>query len=82
MRIDIITIFPELFASVFDFGMIQKAWKLACSNWPRWDLRQFTTDSTARGRPAVRRGEGMVLKPELPGGRHSPWVCADRSTRG
>jgi tRNA (guanine37-N1)-methyltransferase len=65
MRIDIITIFPELFASVFEFGMIQKARKSGLVELKCWDLRQFTTDKhrTVDDRP-FGGGEGMVLKPE------------------
>jgi len=83
MRIDIITIFPELFASVFDFGMIQKARKSGCLELTCWDLRQFTTDKhrTVDDRP-FGGGEGMVLKPEplaaairqICAGRPDPWV--------
>ncbi len=78
MRIDIITIFPELFASVFDFGMIQKARKTGLLELACWDLRQFTTDKhrTVDDRP-FGGGEGMVLKPE-PLAAAIRRVCADR----
>lgn len=65
MRIDVLTIFPEFFTQVFDFGIVRRA-KLA------WiveinvrDIREFATDKhkMVDDRP-FGGGDGMVLKPE------------------
>ena len=66
MRISIITIFPDLFGQVFDFGMIQQARKKGFLEIEVVDLREFAQDrrGTVDDRP-YGGGEGMVLKPEL-----------------
>ena len=65
MLIDIVTIFPELFGSVFDHGMIHQAQKKRLLELDTVDLRSFTTDKhrSVDDRP-YGGGEGMVLKPE------------------
>ena len=65
MRINIITIFPDLFDRVFDFGMIQQALKKDLLQIHIVDLRDFTEDKrrTVDDRP-YGGGDGMVLKPE------------------
>ncbi len=65
MLIDIVTIFPELFGGVFDYGMICQARKKALLQVDAVDLRSFTTDKhrSVDDRP-YGGGEGMVLKPE------------------
>ncbi len=65
MLIDIVTIFPELFGSAFDYGMICQARKKALLQVDTVDLRSFTTDKhrSVDDRP-YGGGEGMVLKPE------------------
>jgi tRNA (guanine37-N1)-methyltransferase len=65
MRINIITIFPDLFDRVFDFGMIQQARKKDLLQVEIVDLRDFTADKrrTVDDRP-YGGGDGMVLKPE------------------
>ncbi|MFB3906658.1 MAG: tRNA (guanosine(37)-N1)-methyltransferase TrmD [Acidobacteriota bacterium] len=65
MRINIITIFPDLFDRVFDFGMIQQARKKDLLQIHIVDLRDFTEDRrrTVDDRP-YGGGDGMVLKPE------------------
>ncbi len=65
MRFDIITIFPELLASVFSGGVVKKALeKKELEVWVH-DLRDFAHD---RHRQVDDRpfggGEGMVFKPE------------------
>jgi tRNA (guanine37-N1)-methyltransferase len=65
IRFEILTIFPELFRSLFDFGVISRAQKTGLVQIATHDLRQFTHDRhrTVDDRP-FGGGEGMVLKPE------------------
>jgi len=65
MQINIITIFPDLFDRVLDFGMIQQARKKDLMQVEIVDLRDFTEDKrrTVDDRP-YGGGDGMVLKPE------------------
>ena len=65
MRVDIVTIFPDLFEAAFDFGMIQQARKKGLLDIRLVDLRAFTEDKrkTVDDRP-YGGGDGMVLKPE------------------
>lgn len=65
MRIDILTIFPEIFDSVFKFGMIQQAQKKELLSLRVINLREFTDDErgTVDDRP-YGGGAGMVMKPE------------------
>jgi tRNA (guanine37-N1)-methyltransferase len=66
MLINIVTIFPDFFGGVFDFGMIQQARKKGLLETKMVNLREFATDKrgTVDDRP-YGGGEGMVLKPEL-----------------
>jgi tRNA (guanine37-N1)-methyltransferase len=65
MRFDIITIFPEIFIEVFDFGIIRRAVEASLIEIGIHDLRDFTDD---RHRQVDDRpfggGAGMVMKPE------------------
>jgi tRNA (guanine37-N1)-methyltransferase len=65
MRFDIITIFPEMFASFFSGGIVKKALEKGAVEVCVHNLRDFTHD---RHRQVDDRpfggGEGMVLKPE------------------
>jgi tRNA (guanine37-N1)-methyltransferase len=65
MRFDIITIFPEIFKSVFDFGIIRRAIEAGLVEVCTHDLRDYTYD---RHRQVDDRpfggGAGMVMKPE------------------
>jgi tRNA (guanine37-N1)-methyltransferase len=65
MRFDIITIFPGLFAGVFDHGIVKRALAAGLIQIETHDLRRFTRDRhrTVDDRP-FGGGEGMVLKPE------------------
>ncbi len=65
MRIDILTIFPEFFAEVFDFGIIRRAKKAGIVEINQHDLRVWTTDKhrIVDDRP-FGGGDGMVLKAE------------------
>jgi tRNA (guanine37-N1)-methyltransferase len=65
MRFDVITIFPEMFRGVFDFGIIRRAVEAGLIEIAIHDLRDFTDD---RHRQVDDRpfggGAGMVMKPE------------------
>ncbi len=65
MRIDILTIFPRMFETVFEAGMVGQGIRGKLLSVRAVDLREFTTDRhrTADDRP-YGGGEGMVLKPE------------------
>jgi tRNA (guanine37-N1)-methyltransferase len=65
MRFDIITIFPEFFAGIFEHGIVKRALANGLIDVTRHDLRDFTHDRhrTVDDRP-FGGGEGMVLKPE------------------
>lgn len=65
IRIDAITLFPEMFAAVTGYGITRRAmerglWSLTC-----WNPRDFTTDvhRTVDDRP-YGGGPGMVMLPE------------------
>ncbi len=65
MKIDILTIFPEFFTEVFDFGIIRRAKLAGIVEINIYDLRSFTTDKhrMTDDRP-FGGGDGMVLKAE------------------
>jgi tRNA (guanine37-N1)-methyltransferase len=65
MRFDIVTIFPEFFAGIFDHGIVRRAIKEGLVAIETHDLRAYTHDRhrTVDDRP-FGGGEGMVLKPE------------------
>ena len=65
MRIDVLTIFPEFFGQVFDFGIIRRAKLAEIVEINIHDIREFTTDKhrMVDDRP-FGGGDGMVLKPE------------------
>ncbi len=65
MKIDILTIFPEFFKEVFDFGIIRRAKLANIVELHVHDIREFTTDKhrMVDDRP-FGGGDGMVLKPE------------------
>jgi tRNA (guanine37-N1)-methyltransferase len=64
MRFDIITVFPELFAGVLDFGILRRARQAGLVDVRIINLRDFTTDrhKSVDDRP-YGGGEGMVLMP-------------------
>jgi len=63
MRFDIITIFPDFFTSVFEYGILKRARTNRLVDISTHDLRGFTHDRhrTVDDRP-FGGGEGMVLK--------------------
>jgi tRNA (guanine37-N1)-methyltransferase len=65
MRFDIITIFPEMFHSVFSGGIIKKAQEKGLLQVVVHNLRDYTADKHRQvdDRP-FGGGEGMVFKPE------------------
>jgi tRNA (guanine37-N1)-methyltransferase len=65
MRFDLITIFPEFFASILGHGVLRRAIAQGLVGVEVHDLRNFTHDRhrTVDDRP-FGGGEGMVLKPE------------------
>ncbi|MFN0278287.1 MAG: tRNA (guanosine(37)-N1)-methyltransferase TrmD [Pyrinomonadaceae bacterium] len=65
MKIDVLTIFPEFFASVFDFGIIRRAKLAGIVEIVVHDIREYALDKhkMVDDRP-FGGGDGMVLKPE------------------
>ncbi|CAN5354172.1 tRNA (guanosine(37)-N1)-methyltransferase TrmD [soil metagenome] len=65
MRFDIITIFPEYFREVFDFGIVRRARAAGLVEIATHDLRGWTHDKhrMVDDRP-FGGGDGMILKPE------------------
>jgi tRNA (guanine37-N1)-methyltransferase len=65
MRFDLITIFPEFFASILSHGVLRRAIAAGLAGVEVHDLRAFAHDRhrTVDDRP-FGGGEGMVLKPE------------------
>jgi tRNA (guanine37-N1)-methyltransferase len=65
MRFEIVTIFPGLFSSIFENGILRRALAEGLVEVGIHDLRNFTHDRhrTVDDRP-FGGGEGMVLKPE------------------
>lgn len=65
MKIDVLTIFPELFGQVFDFGIIRRARLAGIVEINVLDIRNFAADKhkMTDDRP-FGGGDGMVMKPE------------------
>ena len=65
LKIDVLTIFPEFFREVFDFGIIRRAKLAEIVEISVHDLREFTTDKhrMTDDRP-FGGGDGMVFKAE------------------
>jgi tRNA (guanine37-N1)-methyltransferase len=65
MKIDVLTIFPEFFREVFDFGIIRRAKSANIVEINIHDIREFSDDKhrTVDDRP-FGGGDGMVLKPQ------------------
>ena len=64
LRFNIITIFPEYFREVFDFGIVRRARAAGLVEITAHDLREWTSDRhrTVDDRP-FGGGDGMILKP-------------------
>src|ERR671914_1346446 len=65
LRFDIITIFPDFFGAVFDFGIVRRAKAAGLVEIEAHDLRRWAHDrhKVVDDRP-FGGGDGMVLKPE------------------
>jgi tRNA (guanine37-N1)-methyltransferase len=65
VKIDVLTIFPEYFDSVFEFGIIRRAKLAEIVEINVHDIREYSTDKhkMVDDRP-FGGGDGMVLKPE------------------
>ena len=65
MKVDVLTIFPEFFREVFDFGIIRRAKSAEIVEIKIHDIREFTTDKhrMTDDRP-FGGGDGMVFKAE------------------
>ncbi|HEY0101704.1 MAG TPA: tRNA (guanosine(37)-N1)-methyltransferase TrmD, partial [Pyrinomonadaceae bacterium] len=65
MRFDIITIFPDYFRTVFDYGIVRRAGASGLVEIEAHDLRAWAFDKhrMVDDRP-FGGGDGMVLKPE------------------
>ena len=65
MKIDILTIFPEFFREVFDFGIIRRAKLAGIVEINIYDIRDFATDKHRKTDDTpFGGGDGMVFKPE------------------
>ena len=65
MKIDVLTIFPEFFKEVFDFGIIRRAKLAGIVEINIYDLRSFTTDKHRKTDDTpFGGGDGMILKCE------------------
>lgn len=65
MKIDVLTIFPEFFGQVFDFGIIRRAKLASIVEIAVHDIREYAADKhkMTDDRP-FGGGDGMVMKPE------------------
>lgn len=65
LRFDIISIFPEFFREIMDYGIVRRARASGLVDIQTHDLRQWTTDKhhVVDDRP-FGGGDGMILKPE------------------
>jgi len=65
VKIDVLTIFPEFFGQVFDFGIIRRAKLAGIVEINVHDIREFATDKhkMTDDRP-FGGGDGMVMKAE------------------
>ena len=82
MRFDILTIFPDFFTSIFEYGVVKRAQTNGLIAINAHDLRSFTHDRhrTVDDRP-FGGGEGMVLKPEPIGEALASLSVAEKAAR-
>jgi tRNA (guanine37-N1)-methyltransferase len=65
MRIYLLSIYPKVFESIFDDGILKKAKKLQLAEFEFVNIRDFTTDKHKTVDDCVYGGgPGMLLKPE------------------
>ncbi len=76
MRFDVITLFPEMFAALTDYGITRRAHEQGLWRLATWNPRDFTTDAhrTVDDRP-FGGGPGMVMLAE-------PLALAVEAARG
>ncbi len=64
MRIDVVTIFPEMFSAAFSFGVVGRAIEAGLAEVKTHDLRDFTRDRHRSTDDApFGGGPGMVMRP-------------------
>src|SRR6476620_3699140 len=65
MKFDVLTIFPEYFDAIVEFGIIRRAKRAGIVEISVHDIREYATDKhrMVDDRP-FGGGDGMVLKPE------------------
>jgi tRNA (guanine37-N1)-methyltransferase len=65
MRLGIVTLFPEMFAALTDYGVVGRAFREGICSLQCWNPRDFTTDrhKTVDDRP-YGGGPGMVMRVE------------------
>jgi len=65
MRFDVVTLFPQMFAALTDFGITRRAYEMGAWQLQCWDPRAYTSDvhRTVDDRP-FGGGPGMVLMAE------------------
>lgn len=65
LRIDVITIFPKMFDSILEEGVVARGLKQGILELKVWDLRDFTTDRhRSTDDEPYGGGAGMVMLPE------------------
>lgn len=64
MKIDILTLFPEMFKGPLTHSMLKKAQKKRLLDIKIYNIRNFTTDKHRTADDFSYGGGGMVLKPE------------------
>ena len=66
MKIDVITVFPEMFRGFFGESILKRAVALGAASIRTVDLRDFATDRrrTVDDKP-YSGGPGMLMKPEV-----------------
>jgi tRNA (guanine37-N1)-methyltransferase len=65
VKINVLTIFPEFFREVFDFGIIRRAKLAKIVEINIYDIREFATDKHRKTDDTpFGGGDGMVFKPE------------------
>ena len=62
LQIDVVTLFPQMFAAISEFGISGRAFARQCAQLQLWNPRDFTTDNhrTVDDRP-YGGGPGMVM---------------------
>lgn len=65
LRIDVVTIFPKMFDSILEEGVVARGLKQGILELKVWDLRDFTTDRhRSTDDEPYGGGAGMVMLPE------------------